>query len=114
MRKGLLLAAAAAWLFALSGSLADAAEEKEFKGQITDDMCGGKHMMENVTAKQCADECVKMGAKYALFVPDGEKVYALDAQNQAKPLAGESVIVKGTLGEDGKSIHVTSIRKQGS
>ena len=62
-----------------------AADDIEFKGHITDDMCGGKHTMEDVSAKECADKCVKGGAKYALFVPgDDEKMYVVDDQEKAK------------------------------
>ena len=58
------------------------AHDKEFKGHMTDDMCASKHMMEGATAKECADKCVAAGAKYALFVPDDEKMYVVDRSGQ--------------------------------
>ena len=88
-----------------------AAQEKEFQGYVTDDMCGKEHMMEGKTAKECADECVKMGAAYALFVPDDGKMYLADDPKKLEPHAGENVVVKGTVSADGKSIKVTSVRK---
>lgn len=88
------------------------ANDKEFKGQMTDDMCGRSHMMEGVTAKECADKCVAAGAKYALFVPDDEKMYLLEDQDKAKEFAGENVVVQGSLSEDGKTIKSSSITKQ--
>jgi hypothetical protein len=87
------------------------AEEKEFKGYVTDDMCAKEHMMEGMNDKECADECVKMGAAYALFVPDEGKMYLADDPKKLEPHAGENVVVKGTVSADGKSIQVSSIRK---
>ncbi len=88
------------------------AHDREFKGQMTDDMCGAKHMMEGVSDKECADKCAEAGAKYALFVPDDEKMYVVDDQAKAKEFAGENVVVKGSLSKDGKTIKLTSIAKQ--
>jgi hypothetical protein len=87
------------------------AEEKEFKGYVTDDMCAKEHLMEGMNDKECADECVKMGAAYALFVPDEGKMYLADDPKKLEPHAGENVVVKGTVSADGKSIQVSSIRK---
>ncbi len=88
-----------------------AAEDKEFHGYVTDDMCAKEHMMEGMNDKECALECVKVGAVYALFVPDEGKMYLSDDAKKLEPHAGENVIVKGTVSSDGKSIKVTSIRK---
>jgi hypothetical protein len=87
------------------------AEDKEFQGYVTDDMCAAEHMMEGMNDKECADECVKMGAAYALFVPDDAKMYLADDPKKLEPHAGENVVVTGTVSADGKSIQVTSIRK---
>jgi len=86
-------------------------DEKEFQGYVTDDMCAAEHMMEGMNDKECADECVKMGAVYALFVPDDAKMYLADDPKKLEPHAGENVVVKGTVSADGKSIQVTSIKK---
>jgi hypothetical protein len=98
-------------LLALTLALLPPAEEKELRGHVTDDMCGGEHMMEGMNAKECADECVKMGAQYALYVPADKKTYLADDANKLEPYAGENVVVKGTLSADGKSIRVSSIQK---
>lgn len=88
-----------------------AAEDRNFKGHVTDDMCGGEHMMEGMSAKECAHECVKMGAAYALFVPADEKMYLVDDPKKLEPFAGENVVVKGSLSEDGKTLRLTSVAK---
>jgi hypothetical protein len=87
------------------------AEEIEFQGYVTDDMCGAEHMMEGMNDKECADECVKMGAAYALYVPDDAKMYLVDDPKKLEPHAGENVVVIGTVSADGKTIQVTSIKK---
>jgi hypothetical protein len=96
-------------VLALTG--ASAAEERELKGYVTDDMCGAEHMMDGMNSKECADECVKMGAAYALYVPTDEKMYLADDPKKLEPFAGEDVVVKGSVSADGKSVTVTSIAK---
>jgi hypothetical protein len=86
-------------------------EERELKGHVTDDMCGAEHMMDGMNAKECADECVKMGAAYALFVPSEEKMYLADDAEKLKPYAGEEVVVKGSVSADGKTVTVASIER---
>lgn len=88
-----------------------APEERELEGHVTDDMCAGQHMMEGMDAKECADECVTMGAEYAIFVPADEKMYLVEDSEKLKGFAGENVVVKGTVGEDGKTLRITSIEK---
>jgi hypothetical protein len=85
--------------------------EKEFQGYVTDDMCAAEHTMQGMSDKECAVECVKMGAAYALFVPDDKKMYLVDDPKKLEPYAGENVVVKGTVSADGKSIKVTSVKK---
>jgi hypothetical protein len=99
-----------AFAFVLCAALTGA-EEKELEGYVTDDMCAKEHMMDGMSDKECADECVKMGAVYALFVPDEGKMYLADDPKKLEPHAGQSVVVKGTISADGKSIQVSSVRK---
>lgn len=89
-------------------------QDSEFKGFITDNMCGRTHMMEGVTAEECTDKCVAAGPqyKYALFVTADEKMYVVDDQKKAGEFAGENVLVKGTVSKDGKSIKLASIARQ--
>ena len=44
-------------------------------GEVSDAMCGAKHMMEG-SAAECTRACVCKGSKYALV--SGDKVYTLD------------------------------------
>lgn len=98
-------------LFLLGGiATATLAEDKSYEGSVTDDMCGKEHMMEGMTAKECTDECVGMGAAYVLFVPADEKMYKVDDPEKLKPFAGEEVVVTGSLGDDGETLKVTSVR----
>lgn len=98
-------------LFTAGFAAPEEKDEKEFQAYVTDDMCAAEHMMEGMNDKECADECVKMGAVYALFVPDDAKMYLADDPKKLEPHAGENVVVKGTVSADGKSIQVTSIKK---
>jgi hypothetical protein len=93
----------------LLATLALAAKVQTFTGTVSDAMCGATHMMEGDPAS-CLRTCVNKGSKYALVV--GDKVYTLDASNQATldalaKLAAQKATVKGTV--DGDTISVSSV-----
>jgi hypothetical protein len=79
---------------------------KTFVGDISDSMCGLKHMMPG-SAKDCTFECVKGGARLVLAETATGKVYELSDQAKAKDFAGQKVKVTGTL--KGKTIEVASL-----
>ncbi len=81
---------------------------KTFTGQVSDAMCGAKHM--EGSPAECTKACVKQGSKYALVV--GEKVYTLDSSDKAvlgklDELAGQKASVKGVA--NGDNIAVSSV-----
>lgn len=94
----------------LAASPALAADKAQtFKGEVSDSMCGKKHMMEGDNAS-CTRACVGKGSTYALVV--GDKVYTLDAKDKASldqldKLAGKQASVKGTA--NGDTISVSSV-----
>ncbi|HLW78849.1 MAG TPA: DUF5818 domain-containing protein [Terriglobia bacterium] len=82
------------------------AAAKTFVGNISDSMCGLKHMMPGGD-KACTEECVKGGSKYVLADTVHSKVYQLSDQDKAKAFPGAKVKVTGTL--KGDTIEVSSI-----
>ncbi len=80
---------------------------KSFVGNISDAMCGLKHMMPGKDDKECTLECVKAGSKYVLADVANGKVYQLSDQKKPEEFAGQKVKVTGTL--KGDTISVTSI-----
>jgi hypothetical protein len=95
----------------LAGSLSLAgnakAAAKTFVGNISDSMCGLKHMMPGKSDKECTLECVKAGSKYVLADPASGKVYQLSDQKKPEEFAGQKVKVTGTI--KGDTINVTAI-----
>jgi hypothetical protein len=81
-------------------------KERTFTGEISDEMCGLKHMMAG-GAKQCTLECVDGGSKFILADPEHQKVYGLSDQKKLRQFAGEKVKVTGTL--KGSTIEVSLI-----
>jgi hypothetical protein len=75
-------------------------------GEVSDAMCGAKHMMEGGKAA-CTKACVDKGSKYALVV--GDKVYTLEGGDTTAlaKLAGERATVTGTV--KGDTIQVSSV-----
>ena len=97
-------------LLGSSLSFAGAAQAgtKTFVGNISDSMCGLKHMMPGKSDKECTLECVKAGSKYVLADPADGKVYQLSDQKKPEAFAGQKVKVTGTL--KGDTITVTAIK----
>jgi hypothetical protein len=97
--------------FLLAASLGLAATAKAaartFVGNISDSMCGLKHMMPGQSDKDCTLECVKAGSKYVLADVANGKVYQLSDQKKPAEFAGQKVKVTGTL--KGDTISVTTI-----
>jgi len=86
-----------------------ASKAKSFTGEVSDSMCGAKHMMAGSPA-ECTRACVAKGANYALVV--GDKVYTLNTSDKAalaelNKLAGEKAKVTGS--EEGDTITVKSV-----
>jgi len=80
----------------------------EWTGYIADAKCAAKRG-EDPGHASCAKKCIGDGA--AAVLASGGKVFTLDKQEDAKKLAGEKVVVKGTASEDGAAIKVDSITK---
>ena len=88
--------------------LAAAAGPQTFTGVITDSMCGKDHSAMNVKPdSKCVLECVKAGAKYALY--DGKAVYALSDQKGPEKFAGQKVKITGTYDAATKILKVDSM-----
>jgi len=78
-----------------------AAKDQTFTGEVSDSMCGAKHMMESKA--ECTRACVSKGSNYALVV--GDKVYTLQtsdkaALDQLNSLAGQEAKVSGKANGD--------------
>jgi hypothetical protein len=85
-----------------------AGKAQSFTGEVSDAMCGAKHMMADKAA--CTRACVQKGSKYALV--SGDKVYTLETSDKAtldklNALAGENAKVTGTA--TGDTIAVTKV-----
>jgi len=94
----------------LAATVALAAPKSQtFTGEVSDSMCGAKHMMSGSKA-DCLRACVSKGSSYALVV--GDKVYTLHTTDQAAlhqldQLAGEQAKVTGAA--DGETIEVSKV-----
>jgi Protein of unknown function (DUF5818) len=83
----------------------------DWTGYIADEKCAAKRG-EDAGHAGCAKKCID-GGSAAVLASEG-KVFKLDKQDEAKKLAGEKVVVKGTASEDGTMIKVDSITKAAS
>ena len=101
------LPALAASLLLVAAIAFAAAKPQTYTGEVSDAMCGAKHMTSNHA--ECTRACVKQGSKYSLVV--GDKVYILQLEDKdlatLDQLAGKQAKVTGTL--DGDTLKVSSI-----
>src|SRR3954469_17223685 len=96
------------------GALVGVAQAKNYTGEIMDSSCAknGSHaQMEkehNMTSDSgCTQACVKMGAKYVLFM--NGKAYDLDDQTKPASFAGKRVKVTGKMEKGNNTIKVENI-----
>ena len=99
-------------LFAAVMVMLAAAKPQTFTGEVSDSMCGAKHMMDNKA--ECTRTCVSKGSNYALVV--GDKVYTLNttskaALDQLNTLAGEQAKVTGSVNGDAIDVSKVSATK---
>lgn len=85
-----------------------AGKAQTFTGEVSDSMCGNKHMMSGKA--DCTRACIAKGSNYALVV--GDKVYTLHTSDKAaldklNALAGEQAKVTGNL--DGDTVEVSKV-----
>lgn len=85
----------------MAGALVLAAgsdETQTLRGYVTDSYCGFNRVSRPPT-KECTVKCVQEDhAKYAFFNFADKKVYILNPQREAAKYAGQTVVVKGTVG----------------
>src|SRR5689334_9848666 len=115
MRNFVLALIASASLLSALSSITAAQKAQTFSGEIMDQQCallGGHSAMMNQgeSAKDCANRCVSIGGKYALFDSATKTVYQLDDQKKAQPFAGAKVKITGNYDTASKTIHIASIQ----
>ncbi len=107
MKKLVYFALAILVSASLSLAASKGGKKKTFTGNISDAMCGLKHMMPGGD-KECTLRCVNGGSKFVLADAAHKKVYQLSDQEKPKEFAGQKVKVTGTL--SGDIIQVASIK----
>lgn len=75
-------------------------------GEIQDSACAGTAAH---VEKECAQRCVRNGAKWVLYDPSTAEVYQLDDQKQPAVFAAQKVVVIGKLDRSTRTIHVAKI-----
>jgi uncharacterized low-complexity protein len=82
-----------------SGQAAESAsvQQQTREGMVTCSRCGAKHSADfGKTAGDCARQCVRGGARFALV--DGDKTYVLDGNPELlKKVAGQRARIVGTV-----------------
>lgn len=99
-------------LLLLAAGMSSAASKMQtFVGEVSDAMCGAKHMMADKA--ECTRACVVKGSKYALVTSD--KVLLLETSNKTaldelNSVAGAQAKIIGTV--DGDTIKVSKVEPE--
>ncbi len=90
-------------------SFGGAADEGSWTGWIADANCAADYK-KSASADHvgCAKMCVKNGGKWALSMPDGALILAIEGA-QAEQYLGHEVVVKGELDTASNTITVSSV-----
>ncbi len=82
----------------------NAASPKTFSGLLTDSRCGARHSRAlDKSAAECARFCVRHGAQY-IIVNGGNRYRLAGHPSQLRGLAGQRVVVTGSLQGDAISV----------
>jgi hypothetical protein len=107
-RKKAILGVVACVLFGASNLAAQG--DHVFKGTICSVPGGHAAIVEESQATaQCTDAPAKRGAKYVLSNPENKTVYHLNGHQKPKALAGNNVVVIGTLDKATRTIDVADM-----
>jgi len=86
-----------------------AADEGSWTGWISDARCAANYQ-KSATADHvgCAKVCIKNGGQWALSMPDGALILAIDGA-EAERYLGHEVVVKGELDTASNTVKVSSV-----
>ncbi len=82
---------------------------QEFRGELSDQLCGLSHPELISDAKQCTLDCVRGGSRYALAAKEKGVVYELVGISIPEELAGERVVITGRWNKKRRVLRVYSI-----
>lgn len=95
-------------LLFLAGGMLAAQPVRTYVGVITCTMCKNDHRGMGITPEdRCVRECIRHGAKYALF--DGKNLYRLSDQQAPEKFAAQKVRITGVLFEKTGVLRVDKI-----
>ena len=82
---------------------------QEFRGELSDKLCGLSHPELISDAKQCTLDCVRAGSRYVLASKEKGMVYELVVISIPEELAGERVVITGRWNKKRRVLRVYSI-----
>ena len=82
---------------------------QEFRGELSDKLCGLSHPELIADSKQCTLDCVRGGSRYALASKENGAVYELVGISIPEELAGERVVISGSWNKKMQVLRVYSI-----
>jgi len=86
-----------------------AADEESWTGWIADSRCAANYQKAaSADHVACAKLCIKNGDKWALSMPDGIVILAIDGA-EAERYLGHEVVVKGELDTANNTVTVSSV-----
>jgi hypothetical protein len=90
-----------------------AGDKSVLRGWLSDEACASGRAKSGAytgTNPDCAKKCVSEGKKIVFVDPDHKRLLSIANQDVAKERVGDYVEISGDLDEQGKTLHIDSLK----
>ena len=106
MKNHLLLVVLA---LAVSAALWATQNNKQYRGELSDQLCGLNHPELMQDARHCTINCIRGGSRYVLVNRNKGMVYDLFGKTIPEELAGGKVVITGRWNKKRRAVRVYGI-----
>jgi hypothetical protein len=99
--------------FVLTPTRLFAGDKSVLRGWLSDEACASGRAKSGAytgTNPDCAKKCVSEGKKIVFVDPDHKRLLSIANQDVAKERVGDYVEISGDLDEQGKTLHIDSLK----
>lgn len=95
--------------FVASTALWSAPKNRQYRGELSDQLCGLNHPQLMQDARECTIGCIRGGSRYVLINRNEGVVYDLFGKTIPEELAGEKVVITGQWNKRRRAVRVYAI-----
>lgn len=95
--------------FVASAALSAAPKNKQYRGVLSDQLCGLNHPELMQDARECTIGCIRGGSRYVLVNRNEGVIYELFGKSIPEDLAGGKVVITGRWNKRRRAVRVYAI-----